>query len=143
MNRILIVEGQSQVVTALECALREISPRYLGNAGFDVSRDFSCAQRRIANESYGLVILDHRIPKCDVGDLDERDFADYCARLESIGYFLIGQIKSRNPAAIVIGTMKVSPAELNGWLMPDYFISKTRAEAETQLDTILSNIQFE
>ncbi len=138
MNKILLVEHNSQALQALEYALKQVSPRYLGNGSFDVARCFYDAQRKINEHCYGLVILSDRIPKNDSGDLADTHFRDYPVELETIGYSLIPQIRSRKTNAIIIGTTLLP--DPMGISMADYFIRNTRAEAECDLDSILSRL---
>jgi len=135
MTKLLIVEDQSGPREALEYAVKKVCP----DVRYDTARCYEDAQKMIQN-GYDVVILDHRMPLTNVGDLEDTDFQAFSDSLRNVGYSLIPQIKSHNAQTVVIGTSSLSPSELRSQTAPDYVISKQWGDAERDLDKIMSEM---
>ncbi len=142
--KLLIVEDQSGPLEALVFAVNKVMPAHytdFSKGGYDVARCYADAEKRISENDYQLVLLDHRIPYEDQGDLERTDFGRFCSSLENIGYTLIPVIKGRNPNTVIIGTSSLSKGELRGLPTPDYTMSKMWGDAETDLEDRLGQIK--
>lgn len=138
--KILIVEDTSGTLEALESAVKRVVPKHFSGMTYDVARCYNDASSLIEQNIYGIVLLDHRMPYDDVGDLEHSNFDGFCDRLENIGYSLIPQIKRKQPTTVVIGTSSLPKSDLPRQYQPDYTMSKMWGDAETDLDKILSEI---
>jgi CheY-like chemotaxis protein len=136
-SRILIVEDQHGPLEALEVAVKRH-----GFREYDVARSYFGAEEKIAGNSYDVILLDHRMPYEDKGDLDERDLKTFSDTLENIGYSLIPKIKERNPDTVVVGTSSLSAHELRSYDKPDFTMEKTWGGAYDDLERILSQLQL-
>lgn len=134
--KFLIVEDQKYPRSALKTAVMMIDSSY----SLDFSTNYSDARDKISSNSYDVVLLDHRMPMNDVGDLESKDMKAFSASLENIGYSLIPVIESRNPRTIIIGTSSLSKKELGELLSPDFTIRKTFDEAKDDLEKILQEV---
>lgn len=134
--RLLIVEDQKYPLMALKGAVRSVAP----DCELDVSKCYSDVEAKIGSNSYDVILLDHRMPRNDVGDLESRDMIKFSSLLENIGYTLIPQIKARNQSTLVIGTSSLSVDELKGLPVPDYIIGKGSEELNKDLEKILGEV---
>ena len=139
MVKILIVEDQSGPLEALEFAVKKVFPAYSTEFHYDIARCYEDAQRMLPNQ-YDIVLLDHKMPISNVGNLEDTDFDSFIRYLRPVGYFLINEIKEQNPQTVVIGTSSLSASELKQHPTPDYVMSKMWNESERDLDKILSEI---
>jgi len=121
--KLLLVEDQGPPLRALEGAIKAILPKYCSGFSpqdYDVARCYAKAEELISSHSYDLILLDHRMPCQDTGELETEDFNAFCSRLENIGYGLIPLIKEKSPSAVIIGTSSLSAGELRRFSQPDY-----------------------
>lgn len=143
-QKILVVEDQENSRMALQSAISRVVPRYW--QGFDRKKDvayaasYESAQRALTQDSYTLVLLDHRMPLQDVGDLERRDFDAFSDCLQNVGYSLIPQIRESSPEAIIVGTSSLSSSETSGFPQPDFKMRKMYDDAEVDLDAILKRV---
>lgn len=143
--KLLIVEDQKYPLEALEHAVIEVMPRHFKGFtknDYDVVKSYNSAQKRIESSTYGIVLLDNRMPYEDQGDLEDRDMRKFSETLDNIGYSLISDIKRKNPNTIVIGTSSLSKEELRGTQSPDFKMRKMWGEAEEDLEKILAQLTF-
>lgn len=141
--KVLIVEDQVYPLEFLEDAVNKVMPRYFEDFGYDIARCFDDAKERISNVNYNIVLLDNRMPKKDVGDLESKDFDAFSDSLKDIGYSLVSTIKGKNFKTAVIGTSSLPESRLRNFPSPDYFVRKTsKKDAEHDLDVILSRIKL-
>ena len=95
--KILIVEDQRYPLEALEEAVIKVAPEYIPEfdpeEDYVVAKSFNTARDLIEENEYDLVLLDHRMPLTDQGDLEETDLSRYSGTLHEIGYSLIEKIK--------------------------------------------------
>ena len=141
--KLLIVEDQKWPLEALELAVNEVVPAhfpYFSKESYDVARCYNDAQRRISSGEYDIVLLDHRLPYEDQGDLESIDMNRFSAGLKNIGYSLIPVIKQRNPNTFVVGTSSLS-REQDGIPMPDFTMSKGWRAARKELEEILKQVK--
>lgn len=118
MYKILIVEDQEGPIESLFDAITKVM-----------------AEELISEESYDLILLDHRMPYTDPKCTDrDKSFSEKC---ESIGYGLVPVIRKKDPKTLIIGTSSLDKADLRGYTPPDFHISKMWGEARTQLRAIL------
>ena len=139
MAKVLIVEDQRDPLKAQESAVENVGKLYCPDLRYDVARCYIDAEAMIPR-GYDIVLLDHRMPIKNMGDLENTDFKQYCRSLENIGYALIDKIKRVNPQTVVIGTSSLSEQELREQPAPDYVMSKMYGTAENDLDKILSEV---
>lgn len=135
--KLLLVEDQSMPRKTLGWAIAKVCPKYFPDTSVEVARCYEEAREMLGREQYGIVLLDHRMPRIDVGNLEETDFTRFCDSLDSIGYSLIPSIREQCPGAVIIGTSSSSPEELRGMPTPDYTIGKTFGEAKVGLERII------
>lgn len=143
-QRILIVEDQRLALELLESAVNRVLPKFYPDfqkGNYDVARFYEDALDKISNNSYGVVLLDHSMPKNDVGNLEDTDFDSYSDCLEDIGYSLIPEIRKSNPSAIIVGTSSKSEGERGHFKKPDYQISKMWGEVDEGLEKILKQMK--
>jgi CheY-like chemotaxis protein len=138
--RLLIVEDQRYPLRSLEHAVKTVGPKYFSDLTYEVAKCFNDAKAKLEQERYGIVLLDHRMPVADVGNLEETDFNAFSDSLKDIGYSLIEQIRHRNPETVIVGTSSLEQSELSFWPIPDYRISKMYTEVERDLESVLSGI---
>lgn len=141
--KVLIVEDQTYPLEFLEYAVIKVLPKYFEHFDSDVAKFFDDAKEKIDKVNYGFVLLDHRMPRKDVGNLENTDFDAFSGSLENIGYSLVDVIKSKNRETIIIGTSSLPKSALKNDPTPDYFIRKSsRNDAEHDLDVIVSRIKI-
>jgi len=133
--RVLIVEDQKYPLEALEFAVKNVMPA----AEYDIAQSFTAAEQAIEGERYDIILLDHRLPREDTGNLEMEDMSSFSDLLREIGYNLIPQIKEKCPETIIIGTSSLRSKALRNFLQPDHTMSKTWDEAEEQLQTIIND----
>jgi len=138
--KLLIVEDQRFPLKALDNAVRRVVPRYFPGFGYDTARSYNEASSMIP-AGYEIILLDHRLPRENTGDLEDMNFEAFTEGLEEIGYSLIPGIKGLNPATVVIGTSSLSKRELGEAPSPDYTMGKSWTEAEIDLDRILAELE--
>lgn len=155
MNKILIVEDQTDTLRMLESAVKEIFPKHYSDfKGYDILRDYDSAKEILSKMKYDFVMLDHRIPriyspseiilqfergeKVDFGKLSEEE-NKMSERMENIGYSLISEIKKYSADTIIIGTSSMKN-ELGNFQKPDFILSKLNAAND--LEKILTNINI-
>lgn len=100
---------------------------------YDIAQSFTAAKQAIEEEYYDIIILDHRIPMENTGNLENEDMSSSSALLKEIGYSLITQIKEKCPETIVIGTSSLKSKALSSFPKPDHTMSKTWDESEEKL----------
>jgi len=143
MKQILIVEDQKSPVKALEDAVDSVMPRYIpsySSQNRETVRCYSEARDKLANNEYLIVLLDHRMPIQNTGNLEKENFDLFSAQLANIGYSLIPVIQQKSPDTIVIGTSSLTRHERKDFPSPQYQISKMYGEAERDLNTILYEV---
>lgn len=128
--KLLIVEDQKYALMALERAVKKVMLSRCSGLSYDVARCYQQAEELISTCNYDLVLLDHRMPYEHPGNLEEEDPARFSESLHDIGYGLLGKIKEKNPATIVIGTS--SQREIKGFLELDYQIDKAQAREDLE-----------
>jgi CheY-like chemotaxis protein len=144
-KKILVVEDQSGPRMALQCAIKQVVPGHW--PGFDEKRDVdykACyvdAQDAVNQGSYNLILLDHRMPYENVGDLERTDFDRFCKTLGNMGYGLIPEIRARSPRTIIIGTSSLSSDELREFQKPDFTMRKMYDKSDEDLERILRQIE--
>jgi CheY-like chemotaxis protein len=141
---VLIVEDQHYPLDALTMAVKKVLPKY--DSGFSsdnlhVAKNYLAAKERINANVYDLVLLDHRMPCDDVGDLEEKNFDEFCAMLDNLGYGLIPDIRRSSPSSLIIGTSSLSDNEIGRFERPQYKMSKMYGDAEEDLEQILSEVR--
>lgn len=138
--RVLIVEDQQGPREVLEFAVKKalpiVAPGFT-KADYDVAGCYDRAGELVEQTRYDVVLLDHRMPVADQGDLEERDLSAYSGTLRNIGYSLIPRIRELNPAALVVGTSSLNKDELGRVAQPDCTINKTWSEAQQGLEEAL------
>lgn len=143
-TKILVVEDQENSQVALQCAVNRVVQRYWST--FDGKEDvayaasYESARQAVTQDSYALVLLDHRMPMQDVGDLERRDFNAFSDCLENIGYSLIPQIRESSPDAIIVGTSSLSSSETGRFPQPDFKMRKMFDDSKEDLDFILKRV---
>jgi CheY-like chemotaxis protein len=140
--KLLIVEDQKWTLMSLKAAVDSVMPAYFpgfSKKDYDIAKWYADAEQKISQNSYDIVLLDHRMPYDDVGDLEETDMKKFSASLENIGYSLVKPIKKKNPKAIVIGTSSMKPEDIRGFQAPDYRLDKL--DAEKELDRIMKELK--
>jgi CheY-like chemotaxis protein len=140
MTKMLIVEDQSATLESLEYAVNKVLPKHLGDTQYDVAKCYDEAREKIP-AGYDIILLDHRMPMQNVGNLEDTDMHAFSRSLKNVGYSLIPYIKSVNPKTIVIGTSSLDKSELQGEAVPDYIMSKMWGDAEKDLERILTEIR--
>ncbi len=157
IEKILIVEDQIDPLRLLERVVGGVLPKYYSNfKGYEIARAYDPARELIEKNKYGLILLDHRIPriytapselvsKFERGEkLAPEEMGRYFAeeekmsdKMENIGYSLIPRIKQINPNTIVVGTSSMS-RESSRFASPDYALSKL--DAQKDLEKIMAEI---
>ncbi len=138
--KVLIVEDQSGPLWNLQRAVNEVVPRFYSDFekdGADVAQSYWGARNFLDGTPYNIILLDHRIPYDDLGDLEDRDFHEFCQRLENIGYSLIPRIRGRCGSTTIIGTSSLSAEELHEFPKPDFTVKKIDENLPEQLSKIL------
>lgn len=123
--KLLIVEDQEPSLEGLEKAVAKVCPQYFPELSVEVARCYDDAKERISKGRYEIILLDHRMPREEVENLEKVDFDKFCASLENIGYLLIPYIREESPRAVIIGTSSLPPEELRGMPVPDYALRKS------------------
>ena len=131
MNRILIVEDQRNPLLVLRQAVKRVIPAWQ----CDVASCYADAKEAVRN-NYNVVLLDHRMPIDNVGNLEREDFNAFSDACQGCGYKLIPEIERVNPETLVIGTSSLSDFE--GIKHPEYHVRKDWDNAEADLAGILS-----
>ena len=142
-NPILIVEDQKLTLESLENAVNQVMPKYISGFSkgqYDVAKCYRDARDKIISNDYQFILLDHRLPMNDPGNLEDTDFESFSDSLVNIGYTLISGIKERNLPTVIIGTSSLHGSELRDMPSPDYKMSKMWGESETDLEKILRTI---
>ncbi len=143
-NQILIVEDQKLTLESLEYAVNAVFPKYFPEfqkRQYDVARCYRNARDKIIENIYQFILLDHKIPMNDPGDLEDTNFHAFCNSLQNIGYTLISGIRERNLPTVIIGTSSLKGNELRQMPKPDFSISKMWGEAEADLENILKQLK--
>lgn len=151
---VLVIEDQSGPLQNLSYAIRRAvleetgklkssgNPQQdLEERGIHVARSYNEAERAVQNSAYQIVLLDHRLPYQNQGDLENTDFDAFSRSLENIGYSLIPMIKQKSPQSTIIGTSSLSEDELRRFQKPDYQINKNSLDLDEDLAEILSQIK--
>src|SRR3989344_1446865 len=129
----IIIEDQQYPLEALERAVKAV-----GISQYDVAHHYVQARNFILKNTYDLVLLDHRMPYGDPGNLEQEDFSRFSDSLADLGYTLIPEIRVRMPTAVIVGTSSErNPRNLP---CPDYKMRKTFEEAGGDLREILQSI---
>ncbi len=123
--KLLIVEDQEPSLEGLEKTVAKVCLKYFPKLSVEIARCYHDAKEKISRGEYGIILLDHRMPKEDVGNLEQVNYDKFCASLENIGYLLIPYIREKCPQAVIIGTSSASPEELKGMPAPDYTTRKS------------------
>jgi CheY-like chemotaxis protein len=141
--QILIVEDQKYPLEALEYAVTKLAtmPEY-SNLRYDVAKSYTGAIDALAQTEYDVVLLDNRLPRFDVGNLEDTDMVAFCDTLENIGYTLLPFIQKGLPNALVIGTSSMNERELkeHNLQKPKYSLDKN-ALYESGVGTLDSMIR--
>jgi CheY-like chemotaxis protein len=136
---ILIVEDQQYPLDALtEAAKAVLEKKRLRTAtgSIDTAPCYKAADERIRSKQYDLVMLDHRMPYEDQGDLEMRNLQAYSSKLLEIGYDLIPLIREKSPRAIIIGTSSLE--HIRSDAKPDYTMRKEYGAVQEDLERILA-----
>jgi len=142
--RVLVVEDQKYPLEAIQGAVNRVFPQnYSGFAknGFDSAKFYDGAKHLVDGSSYDFVFLDHRMPRTDVGDLEETDMDAFSGSLEGIGYGLISAIRGKNPNAVVIGTSSMDDGELRRYGTLDFKLDKSSSGIFDDLRAILAKVR--
>jgi len=138
-TKILIVEDQYWPRIILGKTLDQLMPNYCPSyqpGSYDNATNIRDAERKIREEKYGMIFLDHRLPEEDMGDLENRDMNSYSDSLRNVGYNrLLPLIAQHNPDATVIGTSSLSE-QIS--IKPEHQIDKCRCR-ET-LESVLKKL---
>jgi CheY-like chemotaxis protein len=141
---VLIVEDQAPLEGLVE-AVEEVMPRHyngFSKQDYAIAECYNEANIALSSRIYDIVLLDHRMPYENQCELLRRDFSAFCDTLEDVGYYLIPQIKLRNPKAIVIGTSSLSRDELKRFSAPDFRLEKVSMNVIEDLDKIVREIKI-
>lgn len=133
--RILVVEDQESTLESLFDALRITMPEFFPKNVISFAKWYEVAEEMIAEESYDLVLLDHRMPYSDPKCTDRDD--SFSRKCRNIGYNLIPAIREKNPKALIIGTSSLDKDELDEFPVPDCKMSKMYRDAANDLRQIL------
>ena len=126
LEHILVVEDQEMPQDAIKYALAQTLPEINREAVVTYVTNFEAAKLAIAsNAEFELIILDHRMPRSDVGNLEDRDPRAFSESLVDIGYTLIPEIREARPNCKVIGTSSMGQ-ELAKMPQPDGQVDKSR-----------------
>lgn len=152
--KILLVEDQAGPLESLTIVIREailgetLQERFtdtseadMAQRGIDLARSYSSAEEFIKRNSYDLIFLDHRLPYEDQGDLESKDFNTFAETLDGRGYYLIPEIRQRNPVAAIIGTSSLSDYESRQLPRPDYRLDKCAEDISENLEIIIQEIR--
>ena len=143
INKILIVEDQEATLESLENAVDIVMPRFDADykpSHKEIAKCYSYEMKKITNSSYDLILLDHRMPIQEVGNLERTNFDLFSAQLVNIGYSLIPIIQQKLPKAIIIGTSSLSRNELREFISPRYSMSKMWGKAKIDLEKVLKSL---
>lgn len=127
IENVLVIEDQINTTRAIKSGLKEtfaelaMSPKVTYITNFEAAREIIQS-----GDEFQLILLDHRMPRIDVGDLEDQDFDKFCASLIDIGYTLIPEIRERMPNAKIIGTSSMKSELKNFPHKPDANIDKTK-----------------
>lgn len=120
--KILLVEDQQGPLKLLAGIIIEAAINF-NDYQFVIATSYKEAKINIENGVFDIVLLDHRLPYEDQGDLENTDFDKFCESLQNVGYGLITEIKRKNPNCIVIGTSSMKEEALRLG-RPDFSIEK-------------------
>lgn len=137
--KILVVEDQEATLEALINAVTSVMVEFFPKNSISIAKWYGMAKELIEEESYDLVLLDHRMPYDNPGCTD-RD-SSFSRKCQDVGYRLIPLIREKNPNALIIGTSSLDRDELEDYSSPDYHISKMWGEASKELQAILERIK--
>ncbi len=126
IEKILVIEDQKGPIGAIQYALSQSLPPLNLDPEVRYVTNYTDAEKEIASEErFDLILLDHRLPRVDVGDLEDRDMRAFSDKLADIGYNLIPTIRTQQPQSIIIGTSSMRD-EIEGLeQMPDENIVKS------------------
>lgn len=142
--KLLIVEDQELPREALEYAINTVMLKFyegFSKGDYDCARWYTEAEKLIAERTYDLVLLDHKMPYENPGCKDTEDIKKFSNTLQDIGYALIRKIKAKNPKTIVIGTSSLSERELSGSIKPDFTMRKDFIRTESDLERIVAQMK--
>lgn len=125
IDAVLVVEDQKWTTFAIKDGLRECFVELKLSPEVTYITNFNEALATIrSDKEFDIILLDHRIPRVDQGDLEDRDFDAFCRTLDNVGYSLIPEIKERHPDTFIIGTSSMG-SELRTYPhKPDASINK-------------------
>lgn len=140
--RMLIVEDQEYPLMALEKAVKEVFPKHYPEAfsGYEIAKCYNEAEQAVTSGNYDFILLDHRLPLENPGNLENEDMNKFSASLKNIGYRLIPKIRANDRRTTIIGTSSMS-RELQYEPSPDYSMSKMFGQAEQDLERILNELK--
>ncbi len=127
IENVLVIEDQKATTDAIKFGLNEtfkelaMCPKVTYITNFDAAREIINS-----GSEFQIVLLDHRLPRVDLGNLEEDDFEDFSARLLDIGYTLIPEIRASLPNAKIIGTSSMKSELKNLPHQPDASINKSQ-----------------
>ncbi len=126
IEKILVIEDQKGPIGAIQYALSKSLPPLNLDPEVRYVTNYADAAKEIASDQrFDLILLDHRMPKVDLGDLEDRDMRAFSDNLADIGYNLIPVIRTQQPQSIIIGTSSMRD-EIKGLnQMPDENIVKS------------------
>jgi CheY-like chemotaxis protein len=101
----------------------------LKERGIDVAKDYAAAEAAIGQNDYGVVLLDHNLPRYKNGEP------------KNIGYSLIATIRKRNPDTTIIGTSSMSAREIRAEQQPNYSVDKSGMDLGTELKEVYDNLK--
>tara|TARA_Y100000310_G_scaffold319609_1_gene375071 strand:+ start:377 stop:802 length:426 start_codon:yes stop_codon:yes gene_type:complete len=136
--KILIVEDQHYPFELLSMVVKTLAENLFSSFSIDVARYFNDAKQKIERNEYNIILLDHRMPRTDVGNLEDEDFQRFSNSLQNIGYSLIPLIREKNPKCVIIGTSSLR-SELESFPNPDHKIDKSY-DPESELSPIFQSI---
>jgi CheY-like chemotaxis protein len=125
--QILLIEDQKYPLEALEYVVTKLAtmPEY-SHLRYDVAKSYTAAVDALAQTEYDVVLLDNKLPRYDVGNLEDTNMRAFCDTLEYIGYTLVPFIQQGLPNALVIGTSSMTDDELKAHNLqkPTYSLDK-------------------
>lgn len=127
--KVLIVEDQKWPLKALLRVVNEALKCHFSDYSVTVAKYFKQAEAFVKEQIFDFILLDHRLPYDDPGNLEETDFDKFSDMLDDLGYSLISRIKEKNPKTIIIGTSSLGKEAL-AYGNPDCSISKLEVTPE-------------
>jgi CheY-like chemotaxis protein len=142
LKGVLVVEDQEWPMMAIKDAMREAFTALDLTPEITYVTNFEAASAAIESEQkFDLVLLDHRMPRIDLGDLEDTDFDAFSRSLENIGYSLIPKIRELQPQSTIIGTSSMSSELRNYPHKPDQIINKSQmSEPEKEFLPLLRRL---